>query len=147
MVRIRGVLPALVLLLVVAGCARESEATPPAAAPPAWTEPASYKFSFESTCGERPLLGTFRATVENGTVTTTEGLDDQGRRALMLRIADLVPSLGTMVSNAGEAKARGATVTIEHDPTDGHPISIMVDDPKAIDEEECYRILDYSPGA
>lgn len=144
MVRTRGLLYGLVLLLAVAGCARESE--PPAAAPPAWTEPAAYKFTFESTCGAGPLQGQFRAAVENGAVVSSEGLDDRARRALMLRIADLVPTLGAMLADADEAKARGVTVTIEHDSADGHPLSIMVDDPD-IDQEKCIRILDYATGA
>jgi hypothetical protein len=144
-VRIRGVPYGAMLLLAVAGCAGQSPAAP--AAPPAWSEPADYKFAFESTCGERALIGHFRADVVGGTVTETVGLDDAARRALMLRIADLVPTLGAMVDQAEEAKAAGGTMTITRDATDGHPTDIRIDpDPDGIDDESCYRITEYTIG-
>jgi hypothetical protein len=118
-VRFRGVLYGTILLVAAAGCAgpdAPTSAGAPAGAgrtPPAWTEPAAYKFAFESACGEQPLIGRFRAEVADGTVIATEGLDVAARRALMLRIADLVPTLGRMVRDAEQARAQGADVTIE----------------------------------
>jgi hypothetical protein len=147
-VHIRGVLYGVVLLFAAAGCANASPetATGPgaAASPPAWVEPAAYKFSFESSCGERALLGRFRAEVQDGAVVRSEGLDDAGRRALMLRIADIVPTLGEM--QADVEAVGGARVVIERDPVDGHPVVLSADDPDSIDEEICYRILEYTIG-
>jgi hypothetical protein len=155
-VRFRGVLYGAILLVAAAGCAGQNgetqgsgiqRAATPAGAPPAWTEPAAYKFTFESSCGEQPLHGRFRADVADGTVTSAEGLDDAGRRALMLRIANLLPSLGQMVDEAERAEAKGGTATIERDPTDGHPTAIRIDPIKnAIDDEMCYTISEYTIG-
>ena len=148
--RFRGVLYGAILLMAAAGCAGQDATTSagaPAGAPPAWTEPAGYKFAFESSCGEQALIGRFRATVSDGTVTDTEGLDEAGRRALMLRIADLVPSLGQMVADAEQARAAGADVVIERDPADGHPTAIRIDpEPNAVDDETCFTISDYTIG-
>jgi hypothetical protein len=136
--------------MAAAGCAGRDAATSagaPPSSPPAWTEPAEYKFSFESSCGEQPLIGRFRAAVSGGMVTETEGLDAAGRRALMLRIANLVPGLGQMVEDAERAGAAGAEVAIERDPADGHPIAIRIDpDRNSVDDETCYTITDYTIG-
>jgi Family of unknown function (DUF6174) len=151
-VRFRGVLYGAILLMAAAGCAgqtgdAETSAGAPAAAPPAWTEPADYKFAFESSCGEQALIGRFRVTVAGGAVTDTEGLDEAGRRALMLRIADLIPTLGQMVTKAEQARAEGAEVTIDRDPADGHPTAIRIDPEKnAIDDETCFAISGYTIG-
>jgi hypothetical protein len=153
-VQIRGVLYSAILLFAVAGCAGPA-ATPEAAAtseaagaPPAWTEPANYKFTFESTCGEQALIGRFRVEVADRIVDRAEGLDEAGKRALMLRIANLIPTLGKMVSDAEAAEAGGAEeVVIDRDPTDGHPTSIRIDQAKnAIDDETCITISDYTIG-
>lgn len=148
-VHIRGVLYGVILLFAAAGCANASPGpgtgAGAAASPPAWVEPAAYKFSFESSCGERALIGRFRAEVRNGTVVTSEGLDDAGRGALMLRIADIVPTLGEMQADVA-AVGGNARVVIERDPVDGHPVVLSADDPDRIDEEICYRILEYTIG-
>jgi len=147
-VQIRGVLYGAMLLVAAAGCAGPATAPGSAGAPPAWTEPANYKFTFDSTCGEQALIGRFRVEVADRIVDRTEGLDEAGRRALMLRIADLIPTLGTMVSDAEAARARGADeVVIERDPADGHPTSIRIDEVKnAVDDETCIAISDYTIG-
>ena len=148
--RLRGVLCGAILVVAAAGCANQPAgnaggATAPS--PPAWTEPADYKFSFESSCGEQALIGRFRATVTDRAVTRTEGLDDAGRRALMLRIANLVPTLGQMEEQAEQARADGAEVTVDRDPADGHPTAIRIDpDRNTVDEETCYTISDYTIG-
>ena len=146
--RIRGVLCCVVLLVAAAGCARDAESVgaPEPASPVVWTEPDAYKFTFRSSCGEQPLLGTFAATVEDGAVTGTEGVDEAGRRALMLRIANIVPTLGDMVEEARSMEAQGGIGEVVYDPADGHPVSIKVDQPNSIDEEACYEILEYTIG-
>jgi hypothetical protein len=149
-VQFRGVRYGAILLFAAAGCAGPA-AAPEAAAPPpaaAWTEPANYKFVFESTCGEQALIGRFRVEVADGIVDRTEGLDDAGRRALMMRIANLIPTLGKMVADAEAAEARGADeVVIDRDPADGHPTAIRIDEEKnATDDETCIAISDYTIG-
>jgi len=150
-VQIRGVSYGAILLMAAAGCAGQPTGTPTAVpsspAPPAWTEPAAYRFTFESSCGEQPLIGRFRVDVAGGVVDRTRGLDQAGKRALMLRIANLVPTLGQMVADAEQARADGAEVVVERDPADGHPVAVRVDrDRTATDDETCYTISDYTIG-
>jgi uncharacterized protein DUF6174 len=142
-----GVLVGAILLFAAAGCASPA-AAPPAAPPPAWVEPANYKFTFESACGEQALIGRFRVEVADRIVDRTEGLDEAGRRALMLRIANLIPTLGKMVEDAEAARAQGADeVVIDRDPADGHPTAIRIDQEKnATDDETCFTISDYTIG-
>ena len=164
--RIRRVLSGLVLVVALTGCARvpatggggasvpAPDAVPaaaPASAPAAkrgWTEPAAYKFTLTSTCGERALIGRFRVTVASGMVTRTEGLDNAARKALMLRLAKLVPTLGQLLDEAATARRDGADeVVVRMDPADGHPTAIRIDPRRdAIDDESCYDISDYSAG-
>jgi hypothetical protein len=149
-VRFRGGRYGAILLFAVAGCASPAAAPGPGPvpAPSAWVEPANYKFAFESSCGERALIGRFRVEVADGTVARTEGLDEAGRRALMLRVADLIPTLGQMVAEAEAARARGADeVVIDRDPADGHPTAIRIDEEKnATDDETCITVSDYTAG-
>jgi hypothetical protein len=85
--------------------------------------------------------------VTAGAVTTTQGLDEAGRRALMLRIADLIPTLGKMLADAEQARANGADVAIERDPADGHPTAIRIDPERnAVDDETCFSIFEYTIG-
>jgi hypothetical protein len=170
-VRIRVLLSGIVLVVASTGCAQtaatggagasapEPAAVPaaepaaePAAAVPAsrggWAEPPAYKFTLTSTCGERALIGRFRVTVASGAVTRTEGLDDAARKALMLRLSKLVPTLGQLLDEAATARRDGADDVVVHvDPRDGHPTSIRIDPSRdAIDDESCYDISDYSAG-
>jgi hypothetical protein len=148
-VRIRSVLCGALVLAAVAGCAGPGASGPAAqpAAQPAWTEPADYKFTVESSCGGQPLIGLFRVTVSDGAVIKSEGLDTAARRALMLRIAHLVPTLQQMVDQAEQARDGGAAVTLERDPADGHPVAVRIDESKdAIDDETCYTISGYTIG-
>ncbi len=146
--RLRGVLCGAILVVAAAGCAHQpAESAGGAPSVPAWTEPAAYKFSFEASCGEQALIGRFRVTVADRAVAATEGLDDAGRRALMLRIADLVPTLGQMEKQAEQARADGAReVTVERDPADGHPVVIRIDPTSGTDDETCWTISDYTIG-
>ncbi len=147
---IRGVLYGAILLTAVAGCGSSSGpgATPAAATPPAWTEPANYRFTLESSCGQQPLIGRFRVDVAGGVVDRTQGLDEAGRRAVMLRIGNLVPTLAQMVADAEQARADGADeVVVDRDPADGHPVAVRVDpDRNATDDETCFTISDYTIG-
>jgi hypothetical protein len=149
-VHIRGVLYGAILLTAVAGCGSSSGpgATPAAATPPAWTEPANYRFTLESSCGQQPLIGRFRVDVAGGVVDRTQGLDEAGRRAVMLRIGNLVPTLAQMVADAEQARADGADeVVVDRDPADGHPVAVRVDpDRNATDDETCFTISDYTIG-
>lgn len=112
-----------------------------------WVAPGAYKFVLDSRCGERALLGRFRVRVENGEVVDTVGLDDAAKRALMLRVADLVPTLQQLEQQAASARAAGGSAEVERDPADGHPVRLTIDpEPGAIDDEACYTVEDYSIG-
>jgi hypothetical protein len=147
--RVKTALPAILLLTLTGACAGQSaEVAAPAPAPaPTWTAPAKYAFTLTSDCGERSLIGRFRVTVRDE-VAEAEGLDDSARGALMLRIADLVPTLSRLEAEAEAARRSGADeVTIERDPADGHATKITIDTEKnAIDDEACYTIEDYTIG-
>ena len=160
----RTALPAVAGLLAVAcvaGCANgggnapaagpvaASGAASPASSSAAWTEPDRYGFVLDSTCGERALIGRFRVAVAGGRVIRTEGLDDAAKRAVQLRLADLVPTLGQLVVEAQTAREDGAAVArTDVDPVDGHPTAITIDrSTDAIDDESCYVISEYTTGA
>jgi hypothetical protein len=156
---------ALLASVLVAGCASvQPPSAPPAApsqvasaspspssteSPPAqaiaWVEPAAYTFTFESSCGERSLIGRFRVTVEQFRTVAFQGLDEAGRR--YQGDPRSMPTLSTLVKEAEAAKARGASrAEVTTDPADGHPVDVIIDmDANMIDEESCYRILDYVP--
>ncbi|MFN2483986.1 MAG: DUF6174 domain-containing protein [Candidatus Limnocylindria bacterium] len=116
-------------------------ASPSAA--PAWKAPPAYAFTVESRCGERNLIGRWRAEVEDGDVVQIEGLDQQSRR-VTLSPGEL-PTLAEMLSRASEVMARpGTKVTVATDPWDGHPTYVEIDwNVSAIDDEECYRISEF----
>ena len=139
---------------LLAGCAwpfglhpNPSPAGPGASAQQAgsWTEPAAYRFTFRSTCGERTLVGAFEVTVEDRSVTAYRALD-AAAEAFPGTASDL-PTLGDLQRRAPEAEANDeAIVAVEADPDDGHPTSIEIDwIPNAIDDEECYEITNYTP--
>lgn len=141
----RRLVPYLTVATLLGGCG----GTPaePAEAPATWTPPDKYAFTLTSECGERALLGRFRVTVQAGKVTHAEGLDDGARRALMLRMADLVPTLQQLEEQAETSRAAGADVVqIERAPEDAHPVRISIDESGAVDDEACYTIQDYTIG-
>jgi len=111
-----------------------------------WTEPPKYSFTLTSSCGERPLLGKFQATVAQGKIVKVRGLDDSARRAVMLRLAELVPTMGQMEAQAETARNQGGEVKITR-AADKHPTRIDIDwEPDAVDDEACYTIEDYTIG-
>jgi hypothetical protein len=141
----------------VAGCAQTGAGTAPGVSPasaaasgarsvPGWSEPARYGFVLDSTCGERALIGRFRVAVVGGRVVRTEGLDDAAKRAVKLRLANLVPTLGQLVAEAQTAREDGAAVArTDVDPVDGHPTAITIDhSTDAVDDESCYLISEYT---
>ena len=144
--RIKKVLPAMLLLTLAGGCGPEPSVMNEA--PTTWTVPAKYGFTLDSQCGERALIGRFQVTVQDDKVVRAVGLDDSARRALMLRIADLIPTLRQLEAQAEKARSEGAEVVeIERDVMDAHPTKITIDESRnAMDDEECYTIEDYTIG-
>jgi len=145
-VRLKLAVPGIILLLLASACAK---AQPLGMEPaPTWTEPAKYGFVLTSACGERALIGRFQVTVVNGLVVHAKGLDDSARRALMLRLADLVPTLAKLEAEAETARSEGAEVVeVERDSADAHPTKITIDPSRnAEDDESCYTIDDYTIG-
>ena len=57
-----------------------------------------------------------------------------------------VPSLEDLLDEAERARSDGADIVeVVSDPKDGHPTSVKIDyDEKAIDDEACYTVTDYS---
>ncbi|MFI7539908.1 DUF6174 domain-containing protein [Actinoplanes sp. NPDC049599] len=145
--RVKTVLPAILLGTLTGACAG-AEPNVMQTSAPTWTTPAKYGFTLDSQCGERALIGRFQVTVENNKVVRATGLDDAARRALMLRMADLVPTLNALEAEAETARRDGADVVeIVRDPVDLHPTRIKIDPERnAIDDEACYTIEDYTIG-
>jgi hypothetical protein len=143
-VRLKNILSCVAVATLLGGCANRAlaeESQVSAAAPAGWTEPSAYKFTLTSACGERDLRGSFKSTVKDGLVVQSEGLDASARKALMLRLSRLVPTLGQLEAQAQTARTEGTgDVVIKTDPADGHPTSIT------IGTDECYQISDYSVG-
>ena len=81
--------------------------------PPAWTEPASYHFVVDRTCGDQPSLGRYRVTVANGEVTGTARID--GKTASGEEEIEVL-SLGDLLDLAKTANEDGAEATISLDP-------------------------------
>src|SRR5207253_1605245 len=124
---VRRLIPCAVLAALLGGCA-EPGPNITSASPPTWQVPDKYAFTLTSECGEQPLVGRFRVTVVGDKVTRAEGLDDPARRALMLRLANLVPTLHQLEAQADTAKRDGADVVeVQREPADAHPTRIMID--------------------
>jgi hypothetical protein len=142
-VRLKNILCCVAVATLLGGCANRAlaeENQVSAAAPVDWAEPSAYKFTLTSSCGERDLRGSFKSTVKDGLVVQSEGLDAPARKALMLRLSRLVPTLGQLEAQAQTARTGTGDVVIKTDPADGHPTSIT------IGTDECYQISDYSVG-
>lgn len=139
-------------LMVGAACARPiggagSQTSASVSGEPTWQEPATYTYSFQASCGERTLIGRFEVVVEHGAVIDYRALDEPAG-AFPGTATDL-PTLGELADRVDEAQRDDdAVVTLETDPEDGHPARIDIDwVPDAIDDEECYVIESYTPGA
>ncbi|BCJ52609.1 hypothetical protein Asp14428_40840 [Actinoplanes sp. NBRC 14428] len=143
----RRLVPCALLSLLLGGCGEPGPSVMNEA-PATWTVPDKYAFTLTSECGERALIGRFRVTVVGDKVIHAEGLDDSARRALLLRLADLVPTLRQLEKQAETARGEGADVVqVDREPSDAHPTRIVIDPSSAAtDDEECYTIQDYTIG-
>jgi hypothetical protein len=150
----RNVVYGVAIVAALGGCADQAtvkNTTPGVrmpATPPAWREPASYKFTLTSSCGSGALVGTFQSVVQNGLVVQNTGLDKPARKALSLHLSHLVPTLGQIQAEVDSARNQGADeVVIDHDATDGHPTKVRIDPKTATKGDEyCYQISNYSVG-
>ena len=161
MTRARAV-GAVLVGLVLAGCGTagtgvtsgpRSTASAPRtpAIPDSWREPADYRFTVESSCGERSFIGVYRVTVRGGEVVAARLDDPVGGRTVVLPSEELqwVPTLDDMLEEAQSAAGdpEAGEVVVRSDPADGHPTSVRVDAvANAIDDESCYEVTDYQPG-
>ena len=145
--RVKTVVPALLLLSLAGACA-DPQASPGQAPPATWTPPAKYAFVLGSQCGERLLIGRFRVTVQDDRVVESVGLDDSSRRVLMVRMADVVPTLRKLEQEAETARQAGADeVRIWRGTVDAHASKIAVDyETHTICDGACYTIEDYMIG-
>ena len=144
----------VLLVMVLSGCATRT--VPPVSGEPAtapeaaeWDEPADYRFSVTSSCGERAFIGEYRVTVRGGEVAAAETANpDTGEWSPVdPQWLPAVLTLGDMLDEVREAEAQRAdTVELVTDPADGHPVEVRVDhDVSAIDDESCYDVTDYEP--
>lgn len=135
-------------VVLLAGCSpgtqHPSATVPPMPEAPDWSS-ASYRFTLESRCGERALIGRYAVAVQHGTVTSARALgstsmdDAPGDPAV-----EDVPSIGELVVRA-QTTDRDALTDFHLDPATGIPTAIAFDpDPRALDDEECYAISDYA---
>ena len=153
-----------VVLLAAAsfGCTTAGgSASPPGTTPAAessapswadWDEPDDYRFTVESSCGERNFLGVYRVTVRGGAVIAADHDARFPGDTVVLPPEELqqVPTLGEMLDEALSATGDPGAGEIEvvTDPADGHPRTVSVDRLEgATDDESCYVITDYQPGA
>ncbi|HET6533085.1 MAG TPA: DUF6174 domain-containing protein [Actinoplanes sp.] len=130
------------LVLFAAGCTSTPTPqvnVPTPGSPPAWTEPAAYRFVADRTCGTGPSQGRYRVTVRDGQVTGTERID--GRTATGEEEIQ-VPTLGELKEMATTATEDGAEATVSVDPADGHPTEVRI----KRDTEECFVISEYAAG-
>lgn len=127
-------------LLLLAACGRGQEPQTSG-----WAEPGRYAYTLRSSCGERLLHGTMRLTVEDGKVTTVEGLDEAGGNTVQAAKLEHLPSLKDLIIEYETAVRDGADkAVVEFDPGDGHPTRIDLDPQRnSIDDEACYWITDY----
>ena len=147
-------LPA-VAVLAACGSAGTPATTPvPAAASSAtsagggWQEPADYSFAVTAWCGERMFTGDYRVEVVGGEVVASQRHDATDGEWKPVDYLQWVPTLGDMLDEVAQATdaPEAGEVTLETDPTDGHPTMVTVDRlANAIDDESCYEITDYQP--
>jgi hypothetical protein len=156
----RGAATALAAGVLVTGCGAGATAgttagptaptTSSAASVAAWDEPGDYRFTVESSCGERAFIGRYRVDVRDGRVAAAEELhpDEQTWLPVEQQWMPSVPTLGDLLDDARLAAEHEADVVeVRTDPADGHPVEVRVDeDVAAIDDEVCYVVTGYRPG-
>jgi hypothetical protein len=138
--------------VLLSGCVTSEPDDPPGAPatpPPVgrdWSS-ASYSYTLDSQCGERALIGTYHVVVEGGVVTSAEPVAPAGWRPESGDQLASVPTFAHLLARA-QATGNAAPSQFHVDPTTGVPTEVEFEgDPNAIDDEECYRISDYRPGA
>ncbi len=103
--------------------------------------PSDYSYVLTSTCGERPLLGTYEIVVAQGRAvsgTPVQAPDD-------VPAGVEYPTITTLLDNALGAGAN-ADVVFETDAA-GLPARLSIDpDRNTSDDEECYRFTGITPG-
>lgn len=127
----------LVTVLVLGACSTVNSNSETSAEQPAlsWEPPEAYSFTVTSECGERNFLGTYDVTVNAGEVVELRVHEDGWPHA---RPED-APSLEDLLDHARNP-AGDAVVDYRADDA-GRPMEVSIDhDPRAIDDEECYRI-------
>ena len=140
----------LVVVAALAGCTTSPDPDPdPApsatASPPAWTEPADYRYVLERRCDPAPSQGRYRVEVGDGVVADVERID--GRTASGEEEIS-VPTLAELLEMAQTALEDGAKTTMVYDPRDGHPTAVTIDrSDQSSDDIACFLITDYVPGA
>jgi hypothetical protein len=103
--------------------------------------PASYRMVLHASCGERQLIGSFGLLVRDGRVVKAGPA--RAVRQAALKLSDF-PTLAELVDKAESAEP-DAVVDLRLD-ENGAPQSLSIDHlPKAIDDEECYRVTGLRP--
>ena len=135
-------------VVVLSGCARQGPAD--ASATPRPTErdwaTASYRFTLDSQCGERALIGTYDVVVEDGRVTSALPAEPTRWKPESADQLASVPTFAHLLAR-GQATGNAAPSEFHVDAATGAPTRVEFEgDPNAIDDEECYRITGYRPG-
>jgi Family of unknown function (DUF6174) len=106
---------------------------------------ADYSYVLHSDCGERTLLGRFRITVRDGTVSAADGLDERGEHFVRGIGPEYVPTIDELWDELLHAAEDGAdTARGEFDEALGYPTSITIDyERRASDDEACYEITEF----
>ncbi len=126
---------ATLLVLAACGTARSNSEASSEQAPLSWEPPEAYSFTVTSECGERNFLGTYDVTVNAGEVVELRVHEDGWPHAGPKD----APSLEVLLEQARNP-AGDAVVDYRVDDA-GRPMEVSIDhDPRAIDDEECYRI-------
>ncbi|MFL6071694.1 MAG: DUF6174 domain-containing protein [Actinomycetes bacterium] len=112
------------------------------AAQAAWEEsgPDAYSLHLVSSCGERAGLGEFAITVD-ADGATAKPLDKWSDQPRIASVPDLFDEIKAGLDGNAES------VQVEYHPTLGYPQRIDIDYVrKAIDDEVCYRVSDFTSG-
>ncbi|MFF0374443.1 hypothetical protein [Actinoplanes missouriensis] len=164
--RLERALCAVVLVALVGGCTSDdkeptfsepaqSSSAAPVGSAPAWTEPAAYSYVLTRGCDPNAPLGTYRATVSGGAVSTAERVGAPAASPSASAEVDLgpvtgqegeeieVPTLGQLTEMARTATEDGAEVATEYDATDGHPVKVSINVTDTPDGAECWTVSDY----
>jgi hypothetical protein len=106
---------------------------------------AYYSYVLDSGCGERTLIGRFRITVQDETVTSADGLDEPGQRFVRDIGPDHVPTIDELWDELLQAAAEGAYEAHgDSDEALGYPTSITIDWQRSADDDEaCYEITQF----